>query len=333
MNDLLFSSKILGIGIYVPKKVLTNFELSKMIDTSDEWIQRNIGIKQRHIASEDQASSDLSIPAAKEAIKNSNLNVEDIELIIIANQLPDHPSPSTAAIVQGKIGAKNAATFDINCGCQGFVHALAVGSKFINDGTYKNVLVIGTCIHSKLIDWKERTCCVYFGDASGAVVLTRCEIGKGIISIDLGNDGTKSDLLKTPAGGSRMPLTHELLDDRVKRYGGPMNGRAVFESATNIIPYTIKRALKKINKEVKDLDFVITHQANINLIEAGLKKLGLSMDYTFTNLDIYGNTSEASIPLALYYAVKKNKIKKDDLVALTGFGVGFGWGTVLMRWA
>lgn len=331
--DNKYSAKIIGTGMHVPEKIITNNDLVKILDTTDEWITQKFGIKERHFASESETTSDLCTPAALEAINNSGLKPIDIELIILASSIGDVKTPATSAIIQNKIGATKSAVFDLHNGCSGFVTALITASKFIADGTYKNVLVIGSSIYSKELDPTDRTKYIVFGDGAGAVVLTRCPSGEGLVSYDLGTDGSKSHILNVPYGESKYPARLETVGNREMRYGKPMEGKEIFEFATNIIPMTINKSLAKINLSSADLDFVILHQANINIIKIGLDKLGLGLDKTFTNIDKYGNTSEASIPITLHESLKLNKIKKGDLVAMSAFGVGLSWATVILKWA
>lgn len=330
--DNKYSAAIVGTGIYVPENVLTNQQIEKMTNTSDKWIIEKFGIKERHIASKDQATSDLSIPAVFSAIKDAGMKPEEIELIILATSIPDIKTPATAAIIQGKIGASKAAVFDLNNACSGFITALITASKFIADGTYQNSLIIGTCLYSREISKEDRNKLALFGDGSGAVVLKKCSNEEGLISSNLGNDGTGSHILNVPYGESRYPANPETIDNKLIRYGKPMEGKEIFDFAVDIIPKTINNALNKINLQPSDLDFIILHQANINIIKTGLNKTGIGMKKTFTNIDKYGNTSEASIPIALHEALLSNKIKKGDMVALSSFGMGLSWGTAIFKW-
>jgi len=329
---LKYCAKIISTGMYVPERIITNQDLEKLIDTSDKWIQEKTGIKERRVSKRGESGSDLSAESAIEAIKNANLTPEDIELIVLATTYPDMTTPATAAIVQNKIGAKNASVFDIRNGCQGFMTGLITASKFINDGTFKNALIIGTTQHAKLFElfkWKDRTKSVFFGDGSGAVILERCEANKGILSLDMGNEKDKCHLLNLPFGGIDSFERPEIFEDPY--LGKPMEGKEVFEFATKNIPKSIANCLKKGNLNIKEIDFVILHQANINIIKSIMKSLGLPMEKTYTNLDKYGNTAEASIPIALHEAIKFDKIKKEDLLVLSSFGAGMGWVTAVIR--
>ncbi|MBS3066278.1 ketoacyl-ACP synthase III [Candidatus Pacearchaeota archaeon] len=328
-----YSAKIIGTGMYVPKRIITNKYLEKFIDTSDKWIQEKTGIKKRRVSEKGELGSDLSAKSAVEAIKNADLMPEDIELIILATTYPDMTTPATAAIVQKKIGAKNAAIFDIRNGCQGFLTGLITASKFISDSTYKNALIIGTTQHAKLFEltgWKDRTKAVFFGDGSGAVVLKRCETNKGILTIDMGNEKDKSHLINLPFGGMASFENPNAFEDPI--LGKPMEGKEVFNFATTNVPVSIKKTLEKIGKKLEDLDFIILHQANINIIKHIMNSLNLPMEKTYVNINKYANMAEASIPVALHEAIQAEKIKSGDLVALTGFGVGMGWATVVIKW-
>lgn len=334
MNEKIrYSAKIIGTGMYVPERIITNKYLEKFIDTSDKWIQEKTGIKERRLSEKGELGSDLSAKSAIQAINNSNLKPEDIELIILATTYPDMTTPATAAIVQNKISAKNAAIFDIRNGCQGFVTGLITASKFISDGTYKNALIIGTTQHAKFFElckWRDRTKSVFFGDGSGAVVLERCKENEGILSVDMGNEKDKHHLINLPFGGIASFENPESFDDPI--LGKPMEGKEIFEFATLMVPNSIKKCLKKIDLIPEDLNFIILHQANINIIKSIMNSLNIPMDKTYTNIEKYGNTAEASIPITLHESIKEGKIKNGDILVLSGFGVGMGWATVAMKW-
>ncbi len=329
----MYSAKIIGTGMYVPKIIITNKDIEKFIDTSDEWIKEKIGVKERRICDNGELPSDISAIAAKEAILNSNLNPEDIELIILAITSPDMSVPATSAIVQKKIGAKRAAVFDIRNSCQGFITALITASKFISDGTYNNALIIGTSNTGTILNkikWRNRSKSVFFGDGSGALILKKCNNKEGILSSDMGNTGEKSDILNFPFGGVDSFINPEKYVDPVT--GKAMEGKEIWDFATINIPLSIIKTLTKIDKKPEDLDFIILHQANINIIKSIMNSLNLSMEKTYTNIEKYGNTSEASIPIALHEALKKGKIKNRDLIALSAFGGGLGWASVIIKW-
>lgn len=320
----------LGLGYFVPKKVLTNADLAKMVDTSDEWITTRTGIKERRIAEDDIATSDLAKEAALKAIKNANLKAEDIELIIIATVTPDMPFPSTACIVQNKIGAKNAACFDISAACSGYLYAIAVAEQFIKAGIYKNVLVAGAEKLTAITDWKDRNTCVLFGDGAGAAVLGEVKDG-GILSVYLGSDGTQYDILKLPAGGSRLPASHKTVDERLHYI--KMEGSELFKHAVKIMADAGERAAKKAGLDSpQEIDCVIPHQANIRILNAVAKRIGIPEEKIYLNIERYGNMSSASTAVALAEAVEQKRIKKGDIVLLDAFGSGLVWGAVIIKW-
>lgn len=325
-----YSVGITGVGKYIPEDVLTNQELSKMVDTSDEWIMERTGIRERRIAKADVATSDLGTEAARAALKDANVKPEEIDLIIVATATPDHAFPSTACIIQKNLGLINAAAFDLSAACSGFVYGLATGSSFISSGAYKKILVIGAEVFSKIINWKDRNTCILFGDGAGACVLERCEDGYGILSFDLGADGNGGDCLIVPAGGSRIPTTSETVDKDLQYV--QMDGKEVFKFGARIMEKATRNALEKANLTTEDLDFLVPHQANIRIIESAAKKLKINSEKLCINLDKYGNMSSASIPVTLEEVVKENRIKKGDIVVLVGFGAGLTWGSMAIRW-
>ena len=328
-KSLLRKVGILGLGEYLPKKVLTNADLEKMVETSDEWITTRTGIKQRRIAEKGEAASDLAVRASTAALKDAGLSAENIDLIIVATITPDMQFPSTACFVQKALGARRAACFDISAACAGFVHAMIVAQQFISTGTYKNALIVGVEVLSGITDWKDRNTCVLFGDGAGAVVLGRVRSG-GILSGYLGSDGTKTDLLMLPAGGSRHPANHETIDKRMHYL--KMEGSEIFKLAVNIMSNAAHACLKQAGLEFSDIDLVIPHQANIRIILALAKKLGLPDDKVFMNIEKYGNMSSASTAIALCEAVKTGRIKKGDIVLLDAFGAGLVWAACVIEW-
>lgn len=329
MNSI-YSVGITGMGSYVPEKIVSNDDLSKIMDTSDEWINSRTGIRERRIADKDIATSDLCTEAALKAIKDANIDSKDIDLILIATVTSDMAFPSTACIVQKNIGADNAAAFDISVGCSGFLYGLAIGSNFIATGAYKTVLVIGSEVLSKILDWEDRSTCVLFGDGAGACVLQRCEDGKGILSYDLGADGANGHFLTQPAGGSRMPASHETVEKRLHYVH--MDGGEVFKFAVRAMEKASLKALEKANIGLEDIDYLIPHQANIRIIKSSAKRLKVPKEKVYVNLDKYGNMSSASIPIALDEAYHKGLIKKDDTVLLVAFGAGLTWASVVLKW-
>ncbi|HAE92524.1 beta-ketoacyl-ACP synthase III [Tissierella praeacuta] len=322
---------ISGVGSYVPEKVVTNNDLSKIVETSDEWIIERTGIHERRIASDNMATSDMATIAAKNALEDANIKSKDIDLIIVATVTSDHAFPSTACIIQKNIGAVNAAAFDINVGCSGFVYGLSIGESFIKSGMYKKVLVIGAETLSKIVDWGDRNTCVLFGDGAGACVLEKCEEGFGILSIELGSDGNNGEVLTQPAGGSRIPASIDTIESKLHFI--KMDGKEVFKFAVRVMEKTSINTLKKANLELNDLDFLIPHQANMRIIDAAAKKLKLEKDKICVNLNKYGNMSSASIPVALNEAVKDNRIKKGDNILLVAFGAGLTWASMVIRWS
>jgi len=320
---------IIGVGEYLPKKVLTNAELEKMVETSDEWIMTRTGIKERRIAAENEAVSDFAVKAAREAIEHAKLKPEEIDIIITATVTGDMPFPSVSCLVQNTLGAKNAACFDVAAACAGFVYALSVGQQFISSGTYKNALVIGSEALSRYTDWTDRGTCVLFGDGAAAAVLAKVESG-GILSTYLGSDGTKSGLLFIPGGGSRSPASHETVDGRMHYV--KMQGNELFKIAVTIMADAAQVAIRKAGLECKDIDLVIPHQANIRIIMAMAKKLGLPQEKIYLNIEKYGNMSSASTATALCEAVKEGRVKKGDIILLDAFGAGLVWGACVIEW-
>lgn len=321
---------IIGIGSYVPDRVVTNFDLEKMVDTTDEWIKTRTGISFRRIGPENACTSDMGAEAARKALENARLSPEDIDLIIVASASPDMIFPSTACIIQSKIGAFNAAAFDIQAGCTGFVYALTCAVQFIVSGLYKKILVVGAEMLSRITDWEDRNTCVLFGDGAGAAVISEVEEG-GILSSHLGADGTGADLLTLPAGGSKEPASIDTVTNR--RHFIQMNGNEVFKFAVKILEEAARIAAEKANLSMNDVDYIVPHQANIRIIDAAVKRLKFPREQVVMNLDKYGNMSSASIPVALDEAYRDKKIKKGDKILLVGFGAGLTWGANLLEWS
>lgn len=326
-----YSVGISGVGSYVPEKVLTNDDLSKMVDTSHEWIVTRTGIEERRIADKDTATSDLATKAALNALEDANVKPEEIDLIIVATVTPDHSFPSTACIVQSNIGATNAAAFDMSVGCSGFVYGLITGANFIQTGVYKRVLVIGAETLSKIVDWEDRNTCVLFGDGAGACVLERCEEGYGILSYELGSDGSNGKVLIQQAGGSRMPASLETVENKL--HSIEMEGKEVFKFAVRVMERSSLEALEKANLNLEDIDFLVPHQANIRIIDAAQKRLKLDKSKVCVNLNKYGNMSSASIPVSLDEVLRDGRIKKGDNVIMVAFGAGLTWGSVAIKWS
>lgn len=330
MSNSLNAVGILGIGSYLPEKVMTNQDIEKVVDTTDEWIVSRTGIGARHIADDKTAASDLATEAALRALKNADTLPEEIDLIIVATVTPDMNFPSTACIVQMNIGAKNAAAFDLGAGCSGFIYGLTVAKQFVETGMYKKVLVIGAETLSKILDWSNRNTCVLFGDGAGAVVVGATEEGTGILSTYMGADGEGGKFLTVPGGGSRIPATLESVENNLHTI--KMDGSEVFKFAVRIMNRASQEAIDQSGYTVEDIDYLVPHQANIRIIEAAAKKLKLPMDKVHVNLNRFGNMSAASIPVALDEAIQQGKIKKGDLIVLVGFGAGLTWGASVLKW-
>ena len=322
---------IVGTGVYLPETVLTNAELEKTVDTSDEWIRSRSGICERRIINKGEATSDIACRAARMAVQDAGISLQEVDAIIVATVTPDMLFPSTACLVQNGLGLNRVAAFDVGAGCSGFVYAMGVGSQFVKTGMYNTVLVIGAESLSRIINWQDRNTCVLFGDGAGAAVLRPVPEGFGILSLDLGADGSGADLLKLPAGGSRMPVTHENCFSTDHYLN--MSGREVFKFAVKIIGESALNALEKAGLDKKDVDCFIPHQANIRIIEAAARRLNLPMDKVFVNVQKYGNTSAASIPVAVHEAVAEGRIKRGDIIVLVGFGTGLTWGASVIKWA
>ena len=316
-------SRIIGTGSYLPEKILTNHDLENMVDTSDEWIRTRTGITQRHIAREDQVASDLALYACQNAMQAAGVTNKDIDLIIVATTTPDMIFPSTACILQNKLGIEDCPAFDVQAVCSGFVYALATADMFVSSGKCRNALVVGSEIYSKILDWSDRSTCVLFGDGAGAVVLSQSD-QPGILSTHLHASGSHSNILSAPGCISRG-----------KVQGTPyinMEGNAVFKFAVKVLEEVVQEAIAKNNLQSTDIDWLIPHQANIRIIQSTAKKLGLPMNKVVVTVDKHGNTSAASIPLALDIAVRDGRIQPDQLILLEGVGGGLTWGAVLLRW-
>lgn len=326
---MIYNAGITGIGISVPNKILTNHDLEEMVDTSNEWIITRTGIKERRIVGSDEAASDLSTDAAKKALQMAKIKPEEIDLIIVCTVTPDMMYPSTAALVQNNIGASNAAAFDLSAGCTGFIYGVTVATQFIKSGFYKNIIVVGCDILSKVTDFTNRNTCVLFGDGAGAVVVSRTE-EVGVIDAYIKADGSGGEYLYLPAGGSRMPASIDTVNQRL--HYTFMNGTEVFKFAVKAMPEAVNCVLEKTNYTIDEIDYFIPHQANIRIIESATKRLGISMDKIGLSIEKYGNMSSASIPVTLFEAYADGKIEKGNKVILVGFGAGLTYGSVLLNW-
>lgn len=320
---------IIGVGKYVPEKVLTNADLEKMVETSDEWIITRTGIRERRVAGEKDATSDLASRAALQALADAGLQAKDIDLIIVATITPDMQFPSTACFVQEKIGASRAFCFDVSAACSGFIYALATARSFIASGAYRNALVIGAEILTRITDWKDRSTCVLFGDGAGAAVLSEVP-SAGILSAYMGTDGSKTGLLNLPGGGSRFPASAATLEQGLHFL--KMQGNELFKIAVNSMADAAQKALEGAKLACVDVSWIIPHQANIRIINALAKRLGFVNAKVFLNIEKYGNMSSASTATALCEAVKEGGIKKGDIVLLDAFGAGLVWGAMVMEW-
>ncbi len=321
--------KFLGIGSAKPDKVLTNADFEEMIDTSDEWIRTRTGISERRIVEPEVASSDLAYEACVKALEDASMDVEDIDGIIVGTITPDHIFPSTACVLQSRLGAKNAYAFDVSAGCSGFLYSLHVAKGMIQGGNNKNLLVVGAETLSKIMNYEDRTTCILFGDGAGAAVITTSD-APGIMSSCLGSNGDHWDLLWMPAGGSRMPTSEETLKDG--SHFLQMEGREVFKEAVKALESSSLEAIRQAGITPDDVDLLIPHQANYRIIDAVRRRLELPEEKVFSNLDRYGNTSSASVPIALDEAVQSGRLKKDDIVVFSAFGAGFTWGASVVKW-
>ena len=326
-----FAAGIIGIGCYLPEKKLTNQDLEKMVDTSDAWITERTGIKTRHIAAPDQATSDLAYEASLKALADAKTKPEELDMIIVATETPDYKYPSTACLLQAKLGAKNAACFDLSAGCSGFVYALGIGSQSIVSGLYKKILLVGAETLSRIINWTDRNTCVLFGDGAGAAVLGRVDDGYGVLSLELGADGTGGEHLIQPAGGSRNPTTHETVD----AYGQcvHMDGQDVFKFAARKMPAACKTVLQKAGMTIDDIALLVPHQANLRIIDNAIDRLKINRDRVWINIEKHGNMSAACVPVCLTEAQQAGRLKKGDNVIMVAFGAGLTWAGALLKWA
>lgn len=327
-----YHAKFSAFGSFAPKKILTNADLEKIVDTSDEWIRTRTGMVERHIASESEAASDLAYQAAVNAIEASHVKYKDIELIVVATISGDHAFPSTACIIQKKLGLKNIPAFDVSAGCTGFVYACDVAKQYIENGSMKHVLVVGVEVLTKITNWTDRNTCVLFGDASGAAVMSRAEptdISR-IIDCKIDADGSQGEFLVQAAGGSRLPASHETVD--ANQHTVFMEGNRIFKNAVKSMYASSDELLKRNNFSTSDVDWVIPHQANLRIIEALADKMKVPLSKVIVNIEKYGNTSSATIPLATDEAIRSKKIRRGDILLLTSFGAGLTWGSILARY-
>jgi 3-oxoacyl-[acyl-carrier-protein] synthase III len=321
---------ITGVGMSVPERVMTNADFEKIVDTSDEWIVTRTGIRERHISEPGEATSDHAIKAARKAMEMAGVTPDQVDLIIVGTVTPDMPFPSTACIVQDAIGATRAAAFDISAACPGWLYGTVVAQQMVATGMYSCALVIGAEMLSKLVDFTDRNTCVLFGDAAGAAILQPVSEGKGILASVLGAEGAGGCHLQLPAGGSRQPASAETVANKLHYIH--MNGQEVYKFAVRVMNEATVEVLEKAGLTVEDLDLLIPHQANIRIIEGAMKRLKLGPEKVLVNLDRYGNTSSASIPVGLCEALAEGRIKDGDEIVLVSFGAGLVWAAVALRW-
>lgn len=330
MRQVVKNVKIIGTGSYAPATIYTNKYLETLVPTNDEWIQENLGIKERHIAGPDEFTSDLATQAGLRAVQDAGLDVNDIDLIIVATATPDRKAPSTATIVQYKMQANNAAAFDVSAVCSGFLYAMSIGSQYIASGVYTNVLVIGADKFSSLIDWTRRDA-VFFGDGAGAVVLSAANAAEGFLAYRIFTDTRENHFgFTVPAGGSEMPLTNEVMEQRLQYF--QMDGKAVFKSAVEVLPKAINQVLEDTGLTIKDIDLMIPHQPSIKILIKTAEILGLPFEKVMHNMERYANTSGGTIPLLLDETNKAGKIKKGDNILFAAVGSGWTYGAAIIKW-
>lgn len=321
---------ITGVGAYVPSRVLTNFDLEKMVETTDEWILTRTGIRERRVAADSETTSDLASTAALRALDNAKVSPEDVDLIIVATITPDMPFPATACLVQRKIGARKAAAFDLEAACSGFVYGLEIGQQFIMSRTYNTVLVIGAEKLSSIVDWKDRNTCVLFGDGAGAAILQSRPDSHGLLTAVMGANGEKADLLYMPGGGSKCPATSDSVDARLHYLR--MDGRETFKNAVQAMNTAAQEVLTRCGLDISEIKCIIPHQANKRIIDAVSTRLGAKPEQILINLDRYGNTSAASVAIALEEAVATGRVERGDLILIVVFGAGLTWGAAVIEW-
>lgn len=324
------NAAIVGLGLGVPERVVTNDDLAKFVDTNDEWIQTRTGISTRRIADNATATSDLALIAAQNALIDAKMDASELDLILCATTSGDYIWPSTACVVQAKLGAKRAGAFDLAAACSGFCYGLAVADGFIKSGMMQKILVIGADTLTKQVNWTDRGTCVLFGDGAGAAVLTACSSDEGILTSVLGADGSGIESVWIPAGGTRTPFTHEVIDNGEHLLR--MRGQEVYKFAVNIVPQSISDALDNVCLRPQDVDLLVLHQANARIMSAIAERLEIPPEKVFVNVDRYGNTSAGTIPIALTEAQEQGRLKRGDLVVTCGYGAGLTWATNVMRW-
>lgn len=323
--------RILGTGSYAPERVLTNHDLETMVATTDQWIQERTGIRERRIAASGETTSDMAVAAARKALEMADTDPADLDMIIVATISPDMPMPSCAVLIQAKLGAHRAFCFDLSAACAGSLYGMTIADQFIRTGSAKRVLVIGAELLSRLVDWTDRNTCVLFGDAAGALVLGPSSgPDRGLLSAHLYSDGTMASSLCIRGGGSQHPQSAEVLEKGLHRIA--MNGREVYKFAVKVLPEALGEALAANGVKASQIDHVVSHQANLRIMESVLDRAGIPMDRCWINLDRYGNTSSASLPISLDEANRAGRLKPGDLIAMMAIGAGMAWGSALMRW-
>ncbi len=323
------TAAITGVQGYVPEKVMTNHDLEKIIDTSDEWITTRTGIKQRHVLEDGEATSDIGVKAINKLLEKKNIDPDEIDLVICATVTPDYPFPSTANVISDKVGMKNAWSYDINAACSGFIYALTTGAQFIETGKYKKVIVVGADKMTSILDYEDRTTCVIFGDGGGAVLLEPNEEGLGVVDSVLKSDGQGRKYLVQPGGGSLNPASHETVDKRMHYVH--QEGKAVFKFAVTNMADVSAEIMKRNELSSEDIDWLVPHQANLRIIDATANRMGLPSEKVMVNIQKYGNTTAGTLPLCLWDW--ESKLKKGDNLVLSAFGGGFTWGAVYLKWA
>jgi 3-oxoacyl-[acyl-carrier-protein] synthase-3 len=327
----LTQSRILGTGSYAPSRILTNSDLEKLVNTSDQWIVERTGIRERRIAAEGEATSDMAVEAAKKALAMAETNAADLDMIIVGTISPDMPMPSCAVLVQAKLGATRAFAFDLSAACAGSLYGLSIADQFIRNGQAKRVLVIGAELLSRVVDWTDRNTCVLFGDGAGALVVGPTEEpGRGLMSAHLHSDGTAAGILSIPGGGSLHPQSEEVLAKNMHKVA--MNGREIYKFAVRVLPEAILEALGAHGLKPGAIDHIVSHQANVRIVESVVDRLGIPLEKCWLNIDRYGNTSSASLPISIDEANRAGKLNPGDLIAMMAIGAGMAWGAALLRW-
>jgi len=330
MSENKVRAAIVGTGSYLPEKVLTNFDFEKMVDTSDEWIFTRTGIRERRIAADGENNSDMAVAASVRALADAGLVADDLSLIIVATVSPDFPFPSTAAMVQHKLGASNAGGFDLEAACAGFVYGTILGARLIEADPGQVVLVIGSEILTRITDYTDRTSCILFGDGAGAAILRASTDGNGIMASEYGVDGSGGDFMKLPAGGAALPATEETVRNRLHYM--KVRGRETFRFAVTKMADLVRSSLRSSNLTMDDVSLIVPHQVNTRILQAAAERLGITMEKMYCNIDRFGNTSAASVPIALDEAVRKGCIKQGDVIVLVAFGGGLSWSSAVVRW-